>query len=131
MTTIMIVDDDADSREIMRTLLEVKGLKVVEAKAASEVLELARKSMPDLIVMDIMMETKNAGFEMAHQLYRDPELRKIPVILLSNLPRLTDYEIDPEVEERYLPVERFLTKPVNPELLYQELERLLEIRLPQ
>ena len=125
MPTIMITDDDPDLRESIRTFLEVKNFKVLEAKSASECLELAKSHGPDLIILDIMMETKNAGFEVAYQLYKDPQLRKIPIILLSALPRLTDYEIDPEIEERYLPVARFLTKPVNPDLLYQEIERLL------
>jgi len=125
MPTIMIVDDDPDSRAGLRTLLEIKNLEAVEAKGAAECLELAKSLRPDLIILDIMMETKNAGFEVAYQLYKDPLLKKIPIILLSNLPRLTDYAIDPEIEERYLPVARFLSKPVNPDLLYQEIDRLL------
>jgi len=126
MRTILIVDDDPDLREGLRALLEIKDFNVKEAISGAECLEImASANKPDLIILDIMMETKHAGFEVAYQLYKDPELRKIPIILLSNLPRLTDYEINPEIEERYLPVARFLTKPVNPELLYQEISRLL------
>jgi len=127
--TILIVDDDLDSREGLRALLEIKSLNVAEAKNAKEALKLSREIKPALIILDIMMETKNAGFEAVYQIRKDPELRATPVILLSNLPNLTDYQINPEIEERYLPVERFLAKPINPELLYQEIERILEIKL--
>jgi len=127
--TILIVDDDLDSREGIRALLEIKSLSVVEAQNAEEALKLAKKIKPGLVILDIMMETKNAGFDAVYQMRKDPELRAIPVILLSNLPNLTDYQINPEIEERYLPVERFLAKPINPELLYQEIERILGIKL--
>lgn len=127
--TIMVVDDDPDSRESIRAILETKNLNVVEAKSALECLELARTIKPSLIILDIMMETKNAGLDVAYQIRKDPDLRTIPIMLLSNLPNLTHYDINPDLEERYLPVERFLAKPLNPELLFKEVEKLVGIKL--
>ena len=126
---ILIAEDDPDERASLRALLELKNLKVVEASSAQEGLKVIRESSPDLIILDIMMETKNAGFDLAYQLRKDPELRKIPIILLSNLPNIIGEVMNPEKEERYLPVERFLTKPINPDLLFQEIERILGVKL--
>ncbi len=125
---ILVVDDDPDERAGLKTLLELKNLKVLEAENAQQCLALLQSYHPDLVILDIMMESKNAGFELVYQLHKDPELKKIPIILLSNLPNLVS-ELNPEKEERYLPVARFFAKPITPELLYQEIERILGISL--
>jgi two-component system alkaline phosphatase synthesis response regulator PhoP len=127
--TVLIVDDDPDSLEGLRVILESRGINVIEAKSASECLETAREYRPDLMILDIMMETKSAGFDVCYQIRKDPVLRDLPVILLSALPEKTGYDIDPEIEERYLPVERFLAKPLEPDVLFKEIERLLGIKL--
>ena len=125
---ILVVDDDPDERAGLKSLLELKNLKVLEAENAQQCLALLQSYHPDLVILDIMMESKNAGFELVYQLHKDPELKKIPIILLSNLPNLVS-ELNPEKEERYLPVARFFAKPITPELLYQEIERILGISL--
>jgi len=125
---ILIVDDDPDERAGLKVLLELKDLKVLEAENAEQCLNLLENQHPDLLILDIMMERKNSGFELVYQLHKDPELKKIPIILLSNLPNLVS-ELNPEKEERYLPVVKFFAKPIAPELLYQEIERILGISL--
>jgi len=125
---ILVVDDDPDERAGLKSLLELKNLKVLEAENAQQCLALLQSYHPDLVILDIMMESKNAGFELVYQLHKDPELKKIPIILLSNLPNLVS-ELNPEKKERYLPVARFFAKPITPELLYQEIERILGISL--
>ncbi len=131
LATVLIVDDDPDERASLRVLLELKNLNVIEASSANECLEKIKTFLPSLIILDIMMETKKSGFDLAYQIHKDPELRKIPIILLSNLPNIIGEDMNPEEEERYLPVERFFPKPVNPELLFKEIEKILGIKLPK
>lgn len=88
--TILIVDDEIDMRFFLSTLVETNGFQYILAKNGSEGLEAAGKNHPDLIILDIMMP-KEGGVHMYGQLKVTPELRDIPVIILSAISRKTFY----------------------------------------
>lgn len=79
---MLVVDDEAEIRELCRVNLEFEGFDVVEAKNGSEALEMARRHHPDLVFLDLMMPGVD-GWEVLHTLKTDDELARIPVILLT------------------------------------------------
>ncbi len=80
-TTVLVVDDHAEVRELVRVHLE-PVFAILEAGDGNEALEEARRSLPDLVIADVMMPELD-GYELCRRLRTDPELDCIPVILLT------------------------------------------------
>ncbi|MCE5336094.1 MAG: response regulator [Desulfobacteraceae bacterium] len=95
---ILVVDDEQDIRVFMTTLLETSGFKPVTAKDGREGLEMARKEKPALIIMDIMMP-RESGIFMYREVKKDPEMRNIPVIMVSALSKKTFFHSQKVVDE--------------------------------
>lgn len=87
---ILVIDDEADIREIVRLLLKDEGYEVIEAANGQEGILKAQNEKPDLIVLDIMMPGIN-GFEVAKHLKDDPNTKNIPIIILSVLAQDCQY----------------------------------------
>lgn len=81
---VCIIDDDDNIREIYATALELDGYQLLLAKNGAEGIELVRKYMPDIILLDLQMPVKN-GMEVLEDLKGDEELNRIPVVILSNI----------------------------------------------
>ena len=90
LKTILIVDDEIDMRLFLSTLVETSGYHPVLARNGVEGLEAAGSSMPDLIMLDIMMP-KEGGVYMYGRLKTTDALKEIPVIILSAISRKTFY----------------------------------------
>ena len=87
-TRILIIDDDVDYRMSTRALLEGEGYQVVEADSGRAGLEAARAKQPDLIVLDIMMESPVEGYSVVQALKHHEEygdVRHIPIIMVSSV----------------------------------------------
>lgn len=127
---ILIVDDDPDQRLTIRLPLEAAGYITHEAANFEEGLAVAREVKPDLIVLDVMMDSATAGFQLALSMHSpDPEsefkeLKDIPIIMLTAIHSTTSLRFAPD--EYYLPVEAFLEKPVNPEVLLSTVNKYLK-----
>jgi CheY-like chemotaxis protein len=87
---ILIVDDEADIRDIVRLYLTEEGFRVIEATNGQEAILKAQAERPDLIVLDIMMPGIN-GFEVAKHLKDDPNTKDIPIVILSVLAQDSQY----------------------------------------
>jgi len=85
---VLVVDDEMDIRVFMTTLLETSGFKPIAAEDGKQGLDLARKHKPSLVIMDVMMP-KESGIYLYRELKKDPELKDIPVIMVSALARKT------------------------------------------
>ncbi|GBE94954.1 PAS domain S-box protein [Nostoc cycadae] len=114
--TILVVDDDANIRELLRQQLENEGYKVREAKDGMDAIHQIKIARPDLILLDVMMPQIN-GFDVAAVLKNDPNTADIPIIILSII----------ENKERgyHIGIDRYLTKPINTEQLRNEIGSLL------
>ena len=118
---ILIVDDDPDQRLTIRLPLEAAGYTIHEAVNFDEGLLAARQLKPDLIILDVMMDSATAGFQLALSMHSpDPDsefkdFEKIPIIMLTAIHSTTSLRFAPD--EYYLPVQDFLEKPVNSEVL--------------
>lgn len=126
---ILIIDDDPDQRLTVRLPLEAAGYQVSEAKSSEEGLAMVKQIKPDLIVLDVMMDTTTAGFQVALALHSsDPnseykEFRNLPIIMLTAIHTTTPLRFAPDAD--YLPVEHFLEKPVDVEVLLAKVKELL------
>lgn len=81
---VLIVEDEELLAKVLKEKFEKESFDVVVASDGAEVLPLAEKNSPDLILLDLILP-KKSGFEVLAELKADPELKIIPVIVLSNL----------------------------------------------
>lgn len=114
---VFVIDDDSDIRSWMEELLKCSGFRVVAAPNASQGVHLARKERPDLIFMDIVMPGME-GSMMSALMKETPELREIPVVLMSALPA---EEAQPKVLESGAVA--YLPKPLHADSVVQVAER--------
>jgi DNA-binding response OmpR family regulator len=109
---ILIVDDDPDFREAVAYFLEANGFVVFQALDGAEGVRLARLEKPDLILMDIMMTERTEGFFTIHEIRLQPELKNVPIFVLSSLcTHLPDFEIP--LSGGWLAHDMFFAKPVD------------------
>jgi two-component system alkaline phosphatase synthesis response regulator PhoP len=123
---ILLVDDDWDFVEATRMLLESK-YKVVVAYTGDEGLKKAREEKPALIILDIIMPTKD-GFMVCEELKKDKQLSEIPVMLLTSLASRMAESTVSVTEALTTEAEDYVDKPVSPEELFQHVEKLLSKR---
>jgi CheY-like chemotaxis protein len=119
--TILLVDDEEEFVEITAALLESNGYEVVPAYSGQECREKALEVKPDLIILDVMMETDMAGFEAARWLREHDDLNEIPIIMLTAVNQKLPFKFGPD--EVWLPVDAFLEKPVSPDRLLGEVQQ--------
>ena len=123
--TILVVDDDSDYLLQLRIRLEASGYEVTTADGQQNALEVLEKRMPDLAVVDLMMEHPDSGFVVCHHIKkRDPT---VPVILVTGLTSETGMEFDAETDEErsWVKADVVLDKPIRFEQLQREMERLM------
>ncbi|MFP4056563.1 MAG: response regulator transcription factor [Candidatus Brocadiia bacterium] len=124
--SVLIADDDPDIVEAMKTVLEASGFDVLTAPNGQECLRKLRESKPDVLILDVMMTTETEGFHVAYEIRNDPQLRHIPVLMLTAIEQKTGMSFSPEEDEDYLPVEDFVSKPVEPEELVERVKALVD-----
>ena len=83
MAKILLVEDDSDTRELVRLTLELDGHEVLEAASAEEGLEAVQHETPDLILMDLSLAGKFDGLEATRRLRADPRFDDTPIIALT------------------------------------------------
>ncbi len=123
MTNVLLIDDDVDLVEMNKIVLESEGFAVKVAYDGTEARELLKRGSPDVAVFDVMMETDTAGFELArdtHQQY--PEL---PIIMLSGIHQEKNLNYRFEPDETWLPILKFMDKPINPVDLVIQIKTIL------
>jgi len=126
---ILVVDDELDMRTFITTLLETSGFEPLSAVNAKEGLEIARRSKPSLIILDVMMP-KESGIAMYRELKNDPELKDIPVIMLSALSKKTFFHsqkvLDEYKGEKIPDPAAYIEKPPEPDELLEEIRKGLQ-----
>jgi len=124
---IMIIDDDIDLVEAMRITLETDNYEVIDAQEGQKGLEILKKEKPDLLILDVMMGTLDEGFHIAYQIRNDDEIKDIPILMITAVGAQTGFEFDMQRDEDFLPVNEFIEKPVNPQVLLDIVKRNLPI----
>lgn len=122
---ILIVDDDKDLVSALSTVLESAGYRVESAADRSEGWNKAQQSPPDLAIIDVMMGSDVAGFQLTYDFRRDDKLKNVPIIILTAINQKLPYGFSPDTDKEFTPVDRFMEKPVDPEALLKEVADLL------
>ena len=116
---VLIVDDDLASRELLANYLEPEGYDVVLASSGTQAIEEAQKSLPDLIVTDVLMPGPG-GLQTLFVLKNTPETSEIPAIVVSGInPRILGL----------MPAAAYLQKPVEKQKFVQTVRNCLDAAL--
>lgn len=118
--TVLIVEDDEDTRSIYGTAVSERGYRVLTATHGAEGVHLARRYRPDLILLDIRMPVMD-GWQAMRYLKGDLQTRNIPICAISA------YSVDDEERQAALRMEFdcVLAKPMDPREVVSEVERLI------
>jgi CheY-like chemotaxis protein len=123
---IVVVDDDQDIRDSVQSILEAQQYTVVTAADKAEGMEKIRTEKPDLAILDVMMSTWQDGFEMSRELKKDPEFKDMPILMMTGVKDQTGIDFKSSAgDPTWLPVDGFLDKPVAPDTLVTEVQKLL------
>jgi len=114
---VLVIDDDSDFVESIVNLLEARGYVVASASNGKEGVQKAKAEKPDLVLLDVMMTTKDEGFNVARELHGIETLKKTPVIMVTGVRKEMNLPFGFEPDETWLPVKQILEKPVKPETL--------------
>lgn len=128
---ILIIDDDPDVVELLRITLEANKYDVFSAGNGTEGLALIKKIRPDLIILDVMMETMTDGLQISYKLRsQDPqseyrEFSKIPILMITGVSQKMHMKLSPEKDSDYLPVDDFLEKPIRTDPFLEKIKKLI------
>ena len=122
---ILVIDDDPNFVIAMKPVLESKGYRVISACNREEAMKTLKKSKPDLILLDIMMERITDGFDICYKLKHDPEMKNIPVLAVSSITEETGFKFSPATDGEYFEADDFMEKPVPPKALLERIDKLL------
>jgi DNA-binding response OmpR family regulator len=119
---ILIVDDDPDIVEAGRLVLEREGYEVEGASNRAAGMQKLGEYLPDLLILDVMMEEPDDGLRMAREIRKGGN--NLPIIMLTSVNAAMGLNIDKD--EEIVPVDEFQPKPVEPQTLIAKVKKLLE-----
>jgi CheY-like chemotaxis protein len=123
---ILIVDDDQDIRDSLQAILESREYNVITAANKDEGMEKAKAENPDLFILDVMMITWQDGFDLARELRQDSQFKDTPILMSTGVKEKTGIDFKSSAgDDNWLPVDGFLEKPIQPDLMLAEVEKLL------
>jgi len=122
---ILLVDDDPDFVAATRIILEANSYEIIVAGNGNEGIIMARQESPDLILLDVIMPVED-GFTAAEELKKDPQLNKIPVIMLTSFSSKGQETNIPRGRGLSLETEDYLEKPVQPDELLKTVKQYLK-----
>jgi len=120
MKNILIVDDQAEVRELVEVTLRVEDYRILQAESGEKAIEIARAEKPDLIIMDIMMPGSVDGLEATRFLKNDPETKDCKIIMLTAKGQEADREAGFEAGAN-----DYFIKPFSPLELIKKVEEAL------
>lgn len=121
---ILVVDDEPDALALIASILEDNGAVTIRATDGDEAIELARREKPDLLTLDLSMPGKS-GVDVFVILRGDPELRDIPVCIITGRPEMRKLVYERPAGS---PPEGYLDKPVTEKALIRNIRKIFELR---
>ncbi len=117
---ILVVDDEPDSVEFIREVLEGAGYEVASAPNGDDGFRAARAMKPSLVILDVQMPGKD-GFSVFADMKKDPELKAVPVVMLTGVRAKVGFGFSSEEMGEYLGEEpdAYVEKPVDPKVLQE------------
>ncbi len=124
--SILIIDDDPDFVEIAKAILETKQYNVSFAYSPEDGYTKMEEEMPDAIILDVMMGKGAEGFIFARKMRKDSRFDRIPVLMLTSMREQTGFDFPGKrIHEKFLPVDDYVEKGVEPQVLLEKIEQLL------
>lgn len=117
---VLLVDDDIDLIEQNKMVLSDEGYEVLTSHTAQEALKKLNEEKPDVIVLDVMMEHRTAGFVLAREIGK--KHKNLPIIILSGDPEKANWM--GESDETWDQIVKFLDKPVKPDELLKVIQKV-------
>ena len=117
---VVCVEDEPEIIDLIRLILGRKGFDLTGATGGLEGLDAIRRVKPDLVLLDLMMPDMD-GWEVYQQMKADPELKNIPVIVVTAKAQSIDKILGLHIAK----VDDYVTKPFGPQELLQSVERVL------
>jgi two-component system, OmpR family, alkaline phosphatase synthesis response regulator PhoP len=122
---ILVVEDESDIQELIRYNLEREGYRIAGTDSGEKALAMARKQMPDLVVLDLMLPDLD-GLSVCRQLKADPSLRTVPVLMLTA--KSEDADIVTGLE---MGADDYVTKPFSPRVLLARIRAIVRRNTPE
>lgn len=123
---ILIIDDDVDLLASTKLILENNSYVVNTAINSKIGADLLKSFHPDLIILDIMMDTDLEGYNFLHLLKSDDKLKNIPILMNTGMAKSLGVNMSSAIEENdLLPNTRFIDKSSDWEILIQEIQKML------
>ncbi|MCP3876437.1 MAG: response regulator [Desulfobacteraceae bacterium] len=122
---IIIIDDNMDYLFTMKTFLTRNGFEVETAKDGEMGFKLIEKMRPDLIMLDVMMETTYSGFEVCRQVRNTPDLKKTIIFGISGMEDELGLKFNKYDDADYFSPDEFFDKPVDKDVLLKKINDLI------
>ncbi len=117
---VVCIEDEPEMIDLVRLILGRKGFEVIGADGGIEGLEIVKKEKPDLVLLDLMMPDMD-GWEVYQQIKADPELRDIPIVVVTAKAQSIDKVLGLHIAK----VDDYITKPFGPQELLESVEKIL------
>ncbi|MGW8251024.1 MAG: response regulator [Anaerolineales bacterium] len=123
MAKILVVDDDPDFINATKIVLEKNDHQVITASSGDTGYQRALDDEPDLMILDVIMDTVLDGLSLSQRMHDNPSLRDIPIIMVTSIAN-TDYaELFPTDE--YIHINAFMSKPITADELMRQVNKYL------
>lgn len=123
MAKILVVDDDPDFVDATKIVLEKNDHQVITASSGDTGYQRALDDEPDLMILDVIMDTVLDGLSLSQRMHDNPSLRDIPIIMVTSIAN-TDYaELFPTDE--YIHINAFMSKPITADELMRQVNKYL------
>jgi len=124
---ILVVDDDIDYVESTAAILEANGYDVVAAYDGKEGFDKAKSELPQMILVDLMMNTINEGYDLVRNVRGDKRFDQVPLIMISSAHQVEAFRNANFVpDEVWFPIDMFLDKPIDKETLLKHVSKVLK-----
>ena len=122
---ILIVDDDSDYAAAIEKILLNSDYSVTLAGDVESGMKKIEEELPDLILLDVMMEQYDDGFNMCYDLKHDNRYKGIPIIIITAVTEVTGLKFNPETDGEYLEADDYVQKPISADLLLEKVRHFI------
>jgi len=123
MAKILVVDDDPDFISAAKIILEKNNHEVIAAASGDTGYQRASEDRPDLVILDVIMDTVLDGLSVSRRMHDDADLVDIPIIMVTSIANSDYAELFPTDE--YIHINAFLSKPISPDELIRQVNKYL------
>jgi len=123
---VLIIDNDVDFIDQNKAVLEESGFEVISASDSREGVEKVSFEMPDIVLLELMLEKHDAGFDVVKAIKADPRFKGIPILMVTSAAGETGCDFCQELDGYWMKTDDFVNKPVTPDELIKRINILLE-----